>query len=171
MGEGKSKRKTGITLTSMKEEGIEESKVSANEESVVESIELLIKQVDKLKSQFHKHVSGQRSCRYSNSTYYPRTSTSFASSGLYRKKDYERGEKDYGMLKFEKNGKGIKCHECEGFGHIQSEFITYFKRKKKSLVGTLSDEENYSESDDEEVGMTLIISITVNEEGVENVIS
>ena len=50
MGEGKSKRKTGIALTSMKEEGIEESKVSANEESVAESIELLIKQVDKLKS-------------------------------------------------------------------------------------------------------------------------
>lgn len=33
-------------------------------------------------------------------------------------KDYERGEKDYGTSKFKKNGKGIKCHECEGFGQV-----------------------------------------------------
>ncbi|KAA0056406.1 gag-pol polyprotein [Cucumis melo var. makuwa] len=130
LGEGKSKRKTGIALTSVKEEGIEESKVSANEESVAESIKLLTKQ-----------------------------------------ENYGRGEKDYETLKVEKNSKGIKCHECEGFGHIQSECATYLKRKKKSLVATLSDEENYSESDNEEVGMTLISSNTINEEGVENVIS
>ncbi|KAA0052056.1 Receptor-like protein 12 [Cucumis melo var. makuwa] len=137
LGEGKSKRKTGIALTSVKEEVIEESKVSS---------------------------------RYSNSTHYPRTSSSFSSSGLYRRKDYEWGEKDYGTLKVEKNSKGIRCHECEEFEHIQSECTTYLKRKKKSLVATLSDEENYSESNNEEVGKALISSITTNE-GVENVIS
>ncbi|KAA0056161.1 gag-pol polyprotein [Cucumis melo var. makuwa] len=35
---------------------------------------------------------------------------------------------------------------------------------KRSLVATLSDEEDYSESDDEEVGMALISIATMNEE-------
>ncbi|KAA0043382.1 gag-pol polyprotein [Cucumis melo var. makuwa] len=90
---------------------------------------------------------------------------------LHLEEDYERGEKDYGTSKFEKNSKGIRCHECEGFGHIQSECTTYLKCKKKSLVATLSDEENYLESDDEEVGIALISSIILNEEGMENEIS
>ncbi|TYK11121.1 gag-pol polyprotein [Cucumis melo var. makuwa] len=50
------------------------------------------------------------------------------------RKDYERGEKDYGTSKSEKN-----------------------------------DNENYSRSDDEEVGMTLISISTIDEEGVERV--
>ena len=50
LGEGESKRKTCIALTSMKEEVMAEPKVSANEESLVESIVLLTKQVAKLKS-------------------------------------------------------------------------------------------------------------------------
>ncbi|TYK11976.1 gag-pol polyprotein, related [Cucumis melo var. makuwa] len=90
---------------------------------------------------------------------------------LHLEEDYERGEKDYGTSKFEKNGKGIRCHECEGFEHIQSECTTYLKCEKKSLVATLSDEENYLESDDEEVGKVLISSIILNEEGMENEIS
>ncbi|TYK00111.1 gag-pol polyprotein [Cucumis melo var. makuwa] len=48
--EGESKRKTSIALTSVKEEVVEEPKISANEESLVESIVLLTKQVAKLKS-------------------------------------------------------------------------------------------------------------------------
>ncbi|KAA0067423.1 Retrovirus-related Pol polyprotein from transposon TNT 1-94 [Cucumis melo var. makuwa] len=73
------------------------------------------------------------------------------------------------MSQFERNGKGIRCHECEGFGYIQTECVTYLKRKKKSLVATFSDEEDYSESDDEEVRMELISITTENEERVENV--
>ncbi|KAA0033175.1 uncharacterized protein E5676_scaffold5393G00130 [Cucumis melo var. makuwa] len=88
---------------------------------------------------------------------------------VLRSKDYKRGEKDYSTPKSEKNGKGIRCHECEGFGHIQHEYATYLKRKKKSLVATFLDDENYSESDDEEVGMTLISISTIDEEGVERV--
>ena len=45
-------------------------------------------------------------------------------------------------------GKGIKCHECEGFGHIRSECPTYLKRQKKNLYVTWSEED--SESDLEE---------------------
>ncbi|KAA0054909.1 flocculation protein FLO11-like [Cucumis melo var. makuwa] len=57
LGEGKSKRKTGIAVTSVKEERIEESKVSANEESVAESIELLTKQLQSLL--YQRQVSNQ----------------------------------------------------------------------------------------------------------------
>jgi hypothetical protein len=30
-------------------------------------------------------------------------------------------------------GKGIQCHECEGFGHIRSKCPTYLKKQKKGL--------------------------------------
>ncbi|KAA0039010.1 uncharacterized protein E6C27_scaffold84G00970 [Cucumis melo var. makuwa] len=98
----------------------------------------------------------------------PRTSSS-SSSRLYRRKCYEQGEKDFGTSESGKNGKGIRCHECEEFGHIQSECATYLKRKKKSLIAMFSDEENYCESNDEEVGMTLISISTINKEEVERV--
>ncbi|KAA0055019.1 gag-pol polyprotein [Cucumis melo var. makuwa] len=64
-----------------------------------------------------------------------------------------------------------KCHECEGFGHIQTKCATYLKCKKKSLVATLSDEEDYSESDDEEVGLALISITTMNKEEAAQVTS
>ncbi|KAA0054114.1 gag-pol polyprotein [Cucumis melo var. makuwa] len=168
-GEGRSKRKTGIALTSMKEEVIEESKVSGNEESLAKSIVLLTKQVAKIKSQFHNHVGGQRSSRDSSSTRHPKRSSSFSSFRLYRRKDHERDEKDYGCSKFEKNSKGIRCHEFEGFVHIQTECSTYLKRKKKSLVVTLSDDDDYSESDEEEVRRALISISTTKEGAMENV--
>ncbi|GAU10402.1 hypothetical protein TSUD_421790, partial [Trifolium subterraneum] len=37
--------------------------------------------------------------------------------------------------------KGIKCHECEGYGHITTECGTYLRKQKKSLVASWSDEE------------------------------
>ncbi|KAA0032632.1 Peptidase aspartic, catalytic [Cucumis melo var. makuwa] len=121
-------------------------------------------EVEKLKSQLHRHIESQRSSCEANSAVQQRISSS-SSSGLYRRKNYEQGEKDYGTSKFEKNGKGIKCHNCEGFGHIQNECATYLKSKKKSLIATFSDEEGYSESDDDEVGMTLISITTIKEKG------
>ncbi|KAA0062467.1 uncharacterized protein E5676_scaffold325G001040 [Cucumis melo var. makuwa] len=113
-------------------------------------------------------MGSQRNSRKTSSATQPRIS-SFSSSGQYRRKDHERSEKDYGPSKFEKNGKGIRCYECEGFGHIQTEYATYLKCKKKSLVATFSNEEDYSESDEEEVGMTLISITNENKEEAENV--
>ncbi|TYK07190.1 gag-pol polyprotein [Cucumis melo var. makuwa] len=84
-------------------------------------------------------------------------------TGHYRKKEHERG-KGTEASKSDKFGKGIRCHECEGFGHIQTECATYLKRKKKGMVATLSDEEDYSESDDEDLGMALISICTMNDE-------
>jgi hypothetical protein len=39
-------------------------------------------------------------------------------------------------------GKGVQCHECEGFGHIRSECATYLKKQRKSLNVSWSDEED-----------------------------
>ncbi|KAA0049938.1 gag-pol polyprotein [Cucumis melo var. makuwa] len=88
---------------------------------------------------------------------------------LKKEKITNGGENDYGSSKFERNSKVIRCHECEGFGHFQTECPTYLKRKKKSLVVVLSDDEDSLESDEEEVGRALIsISITTNKREVES---
>ncbi|MCI04313.1 gag-protease polyprotein [Trifolium medium] len=42
----------------------------------------------------------------------------------------------------ENQGKGVQCHECEGFGHIRLECATYLKKQKKSLNVSWSDEED-----------------------------
>ena len=153
----------------MKEEVMAEPKVSANEESLAKSTVLLTKQVAKLKSQFHKHVDSQKSSHNFSLAYHPRSSNSTSSSGLFRRKDYEWGENDYGSSKFERNSKVIRCHEFEGFEPFQTECPTYLKRKKKSLIVVLSDDEDSLESDEEEVGRALIsISITTNKREVES---
>ncbi|XP_019150128.1 PREDICTED: uncharacterized protein LOC109146932 [Ipomoea nil] len=54
---------------------------------------------------------------------------------------------------------GIQCYECKGFGHIQSECPTYFKRKNKTYVATLSDD-----SDSEEDTNTNFVAFTANHE-------
>ncbi|MCI24216.1 gag-protease polyprotein, partial [Trifolium medium] len=37
--------------------------------------------------------------------------------------------------------KGIRCFECEGFGHIRPECPNYLKKQKKGMTSTLSDSE------------------------------
>ncbi|XP_019168839.1 PREDICTED: uncharacterized protein LOC109164745 [Ipomoea nil] len=44
------------------------------------------------------------------------------------------------------NNKGIKCYECEGFGHVQVECPTYLRRKKSMTATTWSDDEPESEA-------------------------
>ncbi|XP_019186513.1 PREDICTED: uncharacterized protein LOC109181216 [Ipomoea nil] len=44
------------------------------------------------------------------------------------------------------NNKGIKCYECEGFGHVQAECPTYLRRKKSMTATTWSDDEPESEA-------------------------
>ncbi|GMN44981.1 hypothetical protein TIFTF001_014175 [Ficus carica] len=51
---------------------------------------------------------------------------------------------------FKKKGKGIQCHECEGFGHIQSECANILKKKGKSLNTNWSDEESEGSQEDDE---------------------
>ena len=46
-------------------------------------------------------------------------------------------------------GKGIQCHECEGYGHIRPECPTYLKKQKKGLNVISWSEEEDSDSDDE----------------------
>ncbi|WJX33335.1 hypothetical protein P8452_21550 [Trifolium repens] len=44
-------------------------------------------------------------------------------------------------------GKGVQCHECEGYGHIRSECGTYQKRQKKGLTVSWSDEDTDEEGE------------------------
>ncbi|KAA0056264.1 gag-pol polyprotein [Cucumis melo var. makuwa] len=114
LGDGASRRKLGLSLTSIKEGQTEKHRAVQNNDTLAKSMVLLMKQVAKLKSQLHKHIGSQHNSRKASSIVQPRISSS-STLGLYRRKDYELGEKDYGVSKFEKNGKGIRCHECEGF--------------------------------------------------------
>ncbi|GAA0149770.1 hypothetical protein LIER_08868 [Lithospermum erythrorhizon] len=45
------------------------------------------------------------------------------------------------------HSKGIRCRECEGFGHIQVECPNYVKKHSKSYYTTLSDEETGGEEE------------------------
>jgi len=43
----------------------------------------------------------------------------------------------------EKNNhyKGVQCHECEGYGHIRTECVTFLKKQKKGMILSWSDDE------------------------------
>ncbi|TYK06510.1 gag-pol polyprotein [Cucumis melo var. makuwa] len=162
LGHTANRRKSRLALTSVKEEPIEKHRVMQVNDALTESVVMLTKHVVKLKNQFHKHMGNQRNNRRDMSLNQSRISDT-SSSEHYRKKEHERG-KGIEVSKSDKYGKGIRCHECEGFGHIQAECATYLKRKKKGLVATFSDEEDYSKSDDEDLGMALISICTMNDE-------
>lgn len=58
--------------------------------------------------------------------------------------------------------RSFKCRDCEGFGYYQSEYPHFLKRKKNSLVVTLSDD-NLSTSSDEEEGGRAFIGCTLED--------
>ncbi|KAG9439560.1 hypothetical protein H6P81_019725 [Aristolochia fimbriata] len=66
-----------------------------------------------------------------------------------KKKNYSSGEGKQSGVSFDSANKSkvIKCYECGGRGHIQSECPTYL-RKKKSLVAAWSDDSSTSEDDE-----------------------
>ena len=50
---------------------------------------------------------------------------------------------------------GLKCFECQGFGHMKQEFLTYLKTigKSKALATTLSNTEPEDDSNNEDDGI------------------
>ncbi|PNY13324.1 gag-protease polyprotein [Trifolium pratense] len=54
-------------------------------------------------------------------------------------------------------GKGVQCHECEGFGHIRSECATYLKNQKRGLIVSWSDEDDSEGELDSEVGKHVTV--------------
>ena len=48
-----------------------------------------------------------------------------------------------------RQGKGIQCHECKGYGHIRAECPTYLKMQNKGLAITWSEGDSESESEGE----------------------
>ena len=61
---------------------------------------------------------------------------------------------------------GPQCFECQGYGHMKSECLTYLKSKGKAMVVTLSDSEVFDdESGCDENGNFIAFTTTtvVNE--------
>ncbi|XP_019173231.1 PREDICTED: uncharacterized protein LOC109168701 [Ipomoea nil] len=57
------------------------------------------------------------------------------------------------------NSKGIRCYECEGFGHVQAECPTYLRRKKSMSAVTWSDDDSDGEtggSDPDEISGNFV---------------
>ena len=59
---------------------------------------------------------------------------------------------------------GPKCFECQGFGHMKQECLTYLKiiGKSKALAATLSDTEPEDDFDNEDDGILNAFTTTVN---------
>ena len=59
---------------------------------------------------------------------------------------------------------GLKCFECQGFGHMKQEFLTYLKTigKSKALATTLSNTEPEDDSNNEDDGIQNAFTATIN---------
>ncbi|XP_019185052.1 PREDICTED: uncharacterized protein LOC109180022 [Ipomoea nil] len=64
-----------------------------------------------------------------------------------------------GQSKEKSTSKGIRCYECEGFGHVQAECPTYLRRKKSMSAVTWSDDDSDGEtggSDSDEISGNFV---------------
>lgn len=61
-------------------------------------------------------------------------------------------------------GKGIKCHEFEGFGHIKDECPTFLKKQKKGMSITWS---YYDDESEEQITNKMMTFIGKSESGTE----
>ncbi|XP_019189390.1 PREDICTED: uncharacterized protein LOC109183784 [Ipomoea nil] len=64
-----------------------------------------------------------------------------------------------GQSKEKSTSKGIRCYECEGFGHVQAECPTYFRLKKSMSAVTWSDDDSDGEtggSDSDEISGNFV---------------
>ena len=59
---------------------------------------------------------------------------------------------------------GLKCFECQGFGHMKQKCLTYLKTigKSKALAATLSDTEPENDSNNEDDGILNAFTTTIN---------
>ena len=59
---------------------------------------------------------------------------------------------------------GLKCFECQGFGHMKQECLTYLKTigKNKALAATLSNTEPEDDSNNEDDGIQNAFTATIN---------
>lgn len=69
-----------------------------------------------------------------------------SNSGYNRESQFAR-KTEGSSSKFKK----MQCHECQGFGHVQSECANTLKKQNKSYNTTLSNEETDNSSDEDEM--------------------
>ncbi|XP_031261281.1 uncharacterized protein LOC116119476 [Pistacia vera] len=72
---------------------------------------------------------------------------------------------------YEKKSKGIKCFECEGYGHIQSECANTLKKKDKAMAATLSEREDSENGGDDSNEDENYLAFAVNQEDSDSVSS
>ena len=53
--------------------------------------------------------------------------------------------RDLGRRFKPEDGKGVKCFECEGFGHMRPECPTFLKKEKKGWSASWSEDDSSSE--------------------------
>ncbi|XP_019193992.1 PREDICTED: uncharacterized protein LOC109187992 [Ipomoea nil] len=114
----------------------EQDDTAPNDDSVAfltKQFSNFLKQVSQKNTQNNKHKKG-------TSTNVPKTGTK---SGVSNSKNTDSRP---ARPKEKSNNKGIRCYECEGFGHVQAECPTYLRRKKSMTVTTWSDDELESEN-------------------------
>ena len=66
------------------------------------------------------------------------------------------------------NSMGLQCFECQGYGHMKSECLTYLKSKGKAMVVTLSDSEVFDDESgcDEDGNFIAFTATTVVNESI-----
>ncbi|XP_062100467.1 uncharacterized protein LOC133806373 [Humulus lupulus] len=78
-----------------------------------------------------------------------------------KEKDLDENDGDYFSKHSDNSNKrGVKCRECEGFGHIQYECANTLKKNEKVMTTTWSDQN--SESSDEEDNSNLVVTTVVS---------
>ncbi|MCH79805.1 gag-protease polyprotein [Trifolium medium] len=91
------------------------------------------------------------------------------SFGKNSKSSANRGNENQSKQRAEERdgqSKGIRCFECEGYGHVKTECATYLKKQNKSLTASWSDEEEPEEDEETETAkkITALTSTCVTDD-------
>lgn len=103
--------------------------------NLIEYITLLIERLDKVVRRLDMRSKNDVTLKLKNKL--PSNTKSFY--------PWYKSKKGYNLNK----GKGVKCHECEGFGHIPEECFNFLRKQKKGYSITLLDEESKYDSESE----------------------
>ncbi|PNX67012.1 gag-protease polyprotein, partial [Trifolium pratense] len=63
--------------------------------------------------------------------------------------------------KINEDERGVKCHECEGYGHIRTECATFLRKQNKSLVVSWSD--TYSEEEESAKFVNALTGVCISD--------
>ncbi|GAA0171801.1 hypothetical protein LIER_25753 [Lithospermum erythrorhizon] len=123
-------------------------------EDLVETVNLLAKNINKSLKRFNKKPYG--------GTSYP--SVNNKGNNIWNK---PVKQENFNLHQQDKS-KGIQCREFEGFGHIQVECPNYIKKPSKNYYTTLTDDDLEEEDDQEEKVSNFVACATQIEPPVDD---